>query len=161
MQSLKDAAAKMLKLNPEIPQEAQVALDTIDSPSFLTHFLSSNMNVEVAQKQELLEMNDGMDRGTRLLELMLTEIQMLEIKQEIQTKVHTDIDQQQRDYFLRQQIKVLQDELGQEGPDQESGAFAGAGSEEEMAGAGGQALQQGDREAGAASTRRQPSTRWP
>ncbi|GAA4444423.1 endopeptidase La [Pontibacter saemangeumensis] len=123
VQSLKDAAGKMLKLNPEIPQEAQVALDNIDSPSFLTHFLSSNLNVEVAQKQALLEVNDSTERGTRLLELMLREIQMLELKQEIHSKVHTDIDQQQRDYFLRQQIKVLQDELGQEGPDQEIERF--------------------------------------
>jgi ATP-dependent Lon protease len=119
VQSLKDAAAKMLKLNPEIPQEAQIALDNIDSPSFLTHFLSSNINVEVNLKQRLLEINDGVERGTTLLELMLKEIQLLEIKHEIQTKVHTDIDQQQRDYFLRQQIKVLQDELGFDGPDQE------------------------------------------
>ncbi|MCA8831339.1 endopeptidase La [Hymenobacter pini] len=117
--SLKEAAARMLKLNPEIPQEAQVALDNIESPSFLTHFLSSNINVEVSMKQQLLETADGVERGTRLLELMMKEIQLLEIKREIQTKVHTDIDQQQRDYFLRQQIKVLQDELGFDGPDQE------------------------------------------
>ncbi|WP_231717580.1 endopeptidase La [Hymenobacter sp. DG25A] len=117
--SLKDAAAKMLKLNPEIPQEAQVALDNIDSPAFLTHFLSSNINVEVGVKQKLLEISDGVQRGTQLLELMLKEIQLLEIKRDIQTKVHIDIDQQQRDYFLRQQIKVLQDELGFDGPDQE------------------------------------------
>ncbi|MCC9138734.1 endopeptidase La [Pontibacter silvestris] len=123
VQSLKDAAGKILKLNPEIPQEAQVALDNIDSPSFLTHFLSSNLNVEVAQKQQLLEVNDGKERGTKLLELMLREIQLLELKQEIHSKVHTDIDQQQRDFFLRQQIKVLQDELGQEGPDQEIERF--------------------------------------
>ncbi|MER2996050.1 endopeptidase La [Pontibacter populi] len=123
VQSLKDAAAKILKLNPEIPQEAQVALDNIDSPSFLTHFLSSNLNVEVAQKQQLLEVNDGAERGTQLLQLMLREVQLLELKQEIHTKVHTDIDQQQRDYFLRQQIKVLQDELGQESPDQEIERF--------------------------------------
>ena len=67
VQSLKDAAGKMLKLNPEIPQEAQVALDNIDSPSFLTHFLSSNLNVEVAQKQALLEVNDSTERGKQLL----------------------------------------------------------------------------------------------
>ena len=122
--SLKDAAAKMLRLNPEIPQEAQVALDNIESPSFLTHFLSSNINVEVGQKQKLLEINDGVERGTMLLELMLKEIQHLEIKHEIHNKVHTDIDQQQRDYFLRQQIKVLQDELGGgDSPDQEIDKF--------------------------------------
>nr|WP_246559021.1 endopeptidase La [Hymenobacter piscis] len=118
--SLKEAAARMLKLNPEIPQEAQVALDNIESPAFLTHFLSSNINVEVSVKQQLLETNDGVERGTQLLQLMLKEIQLLEIKREIHTKVHTDIDQQQRDYFLRQQIKVLQDELGFDGPEQDA-----------------------------------------
>ncbi len=119
VQSLKDAASKILKLNPEIPPEAQVALDNIESHTFLTHFLSSNINAEVADKQQLLEINDGMERATLLLEHMLNDIQMLELKREIQNKVHSDIDQQQRDFYLRQQIKVLQDELGHEGPDQE------------------------------------------
>jgi ATP-dependent Lon protease len=119
VQSLKETAIKILHLNPEIPREAQMALDNISSPSFLTHFLSSNLNVEVAEKQRLLEINDGMERATLLLEFMLKEEQMLELRQEIHKKVHTDIDQQQRDYFLRQQMKVLQDELGYDGPDQE------------------------------------------
>lgn len=119
VQSLKDAASKILKLNPEIPQEAQVALDNIQSTGFLIHFLSSNLNVDVADKQKILETNNIIDRGTLLLQYMMKEIQMLEIKFEIQKKVHTDIDQQQRDYFLRQQIKVLQDELGYDGPDKE------------------------------------------
>ncbi|UZR94275.1 endopeptidase La [Chondrinema litorale] len=117
--SLKEAASKILKLNPEIPQEAQVALDNISNPSFLMYFLSSNINADVKDKQALLELTNGKERATRLLEHMLKEIQMLELKQEIQSKVHSDIDQQQRDYFLRQQMKVLQDELGIEGPDQE------------------------------------------
>jgi ATP-dependent Lon protease len=119
VQSLKDAASKILKLNPEIPQEAQVALDNIQSTSFLIHFLASNLNVDVSDKQKILEVNNIIDRGTLLLQYMLKEIQMLEIKHEIQKKVHTDIDQQQRDYFLRQQIRVLQDELGYDGPDKE------------------------------------------
>ncbi|HEX5170621.1 MAG TPA: endopeptidase La [Cyclobacteriaceae bacterium] len=119
LQSLKEAASKMLKLNPEIPQEAQVALDNIQSMSFLIHFLASNLNVDVVDKQKILETQNLIDRGTLLLQYMSREIQMLEIKQEIQKKVHTDIDQQQRDYFLRQQIKVLQDELGFDGPDKE------------------------------------------
>lgn len=119
VQSLKDAAFKILKLNPDIPQEAQVALDNINSTAFLVHFLSSNLNVDVADKQKILEVSNIIDRGTLLLQYMLKEIQMLEIKHEIQKKVHTDIDQQQRDYFLRQQIKVLQDELGYDGPDKE------------------------------------------
>ena len=118
-QSLRDAASKILKLNPEIPQEAHIALDNIQSMQFLIHFLSSNLNADVADKQKILETNNIMDRGTLLLQFMLKEIQMLEIKHEIQKKVHTDIDQQQRDYFLRQQIRVLQDELGYDTPDKE------------------------------------------
>lgn len=117
--SLKDAASRILKLNPEIPQEAEIALNNIESYSFLTHFLSSNVNVEVLDKQKLLETDDGIQRATLLLQYMLKDIQMLELKQDIQKKVHSDIDQQQRDYYLRQQIKVLQDELGYDGPDQE------------------------------------------
>ncbi|MFT4736289.1 MAG: ATP-dependent Lon protease [Cyclobacteriaceae bacterium] len=118
-QSLKDAAYKVMHLNPEIPKEAQIALENIESYSFLTHFLSSNVNASVSDKQKLLEIEDAKTRAEALLKLMHKDIQMLELKQEIQHKVHTDIDQQQRDYFLRQQMKVLQNELGQEGPDQE------------------------------------------
>jgi ATP-dependent Lon protease len=129
VQSLKDSATKILKLNPDIPQEAQVALDNINSTAFLIHFLSSNLNVDVAEKQKILEVNNIIDRGTLLLQYMLKEIQMLEIKHEIQKKVHTDIDQQQRDYFLRQQIKVLQDELGYDGPDKEIEKLRKRGSE--------------------------------
>lgn len=129
VQSLQDAATKILKLNPEIPQEAQVALDNIRSTSFLIHFLSSNLNVEVSDKQKILETGNILDRGTLLLKYMLKEIQMLEIKYEIQKKVHTDIDQQQRDYFLRQQIRVLQDELGYDGPDKEAEKLRAKGKE--------------------------------
>ncbi len=118
-ESLKEAAAKILHLNPEIPREAQVALDNIDNTAFLTHFLSSNINAPVDSKQRLLEINDGVERATLLLEFMMKDIQMLELKSEIHKKVHTDIDQQQRDYFLRQQMKVLQTELGEEGPEKE------------------------------------------
>lgn len=118
-ESIKEAAAKILHLNPEIPREAQVALDNIDNTAFLTHFLSSNINAPVEAKQKLLEINDGVERATLLLELMMKDIQMLELKSEIHRKVHTDIDQQQRDYFLRQQMKVLQTELGEEGPEKE------------------------------------------
>lgn len=119
VQSLKDIANKIMTLSPEIPKEAKVAVDNIDSFNFLTHFLSSNINAEVGEKQKLLEIIDPKLRGEQLLQFMLKDLQMLELKQEIQEKVHTDIDQQQRDYFLRQQIRILQDELGQDGPDQE------------------------------------------
>jgi len=119
IRSLKESAFRILKLNPEIPQEAQIALDNIDSPSFLTHFLSSNINAEVADKQKILETEDGLTRATLLLEYMMKDIQLLELKHEIQSKVNFDIDLQQRDYYLRQQIKVLQDELGFESQEKE------------------------------------------
>lgn len=119
IQSIRDTANRIMKLNPEIPKEAQVALDNIEKPSFLIHFLSSNINAEPKEKQGLLEINDGIERATKLLQFLLKEVQMLELKHEIQNKVHSDIDQQQRDYFLRQQMKVLQTELGDGGPEQE------------------------------------------
>ena len=119
VQSIRDAANRIMSLNPEIPKEAQVALENIEKPSFLIHFLSSNINAEAKEKQLLLEINDGLERATQLLQHLLKEVQMLELKHEIQNKVHSDIDQQQRDYFLRQQMKVLQTELGEGGPEQE------------------------------------------
>ncbi|GAB3898442.1 endopeptidase La [Spirosoma agri] len=119
LQSLKDSAYKILRLNPEIPQEARIALDNIESPTFLLHFLSSNINAEVGDKQRLLETLDGSQQATLLLEYMLREVQLLELKREIQSKASSDLDQQQRDYYLRQQMKVLQDELGMDNPDRE------------------------------------------
>lgn len=117
--SIKDAAFKILNLNPDIPRDAQIAIDNINSPSFLTHFLSSNLNIEIFEKQKLLETFDGGKQAHLLLEHMMKEMQLLEIKRDIQSKASSDIDQQQREYYLRQQIKVLQEELGQDSPDQE------------------------------------------
>ncbi|TAG54131.1 MAG: endopeptidase La [Cytophagales bacterium] len=113
-ESIRENARKILKLNPEIPRDAHYALDNIEGNDFLINFLASNVNVEVGEKQKLLEINDGVERAHLLLEFLLKDIQLLELKREIQSKAHTDIDQQQRDYFLRQQMKVLQDELGNE-----------------------------------------------
>jgi ATP-dependent Lon protease len=117
--TLKECALKILNLNPEIPREAQIALDNIESSAFLVHFLSSNINAELKEKQALLETLDGIEQATHLLEHMLKDIQHLELKREIQSKASSDIDQQQRDYYIRQQIKVLQEELGVESPEQE------------------------------------------
>lgn len=119
IQSLREMASKILFLNPEIPRDAQIALDNIESPEFLIHFLSANVNAEGNEKQQLLEIRDGLDQARRLLELMMNDIDLLEIKREIQSKASSDIDQQQRDYYLRQQIKVLQEELGVENPEAE------------------------------------------
>jgi ATP-dependent Lon protease len=114
-QALRDNSRKILMMNPEIPRDAQIAIDNIESPNFLTHFLASNLNgTTLEEKQDLLQNLDGMDRAQKVLAHLLKELQMLELKHEIQSKAHLDIDAQQRDYFLRQQIKVLQDELGME-----------------------------------------------
>ena len=119
IQSLREMASKILVLNPEIPREAQIALDNIESADFLIHFLSANVNAEGNEKQQLLEIRDGLEQARRLLELMMHDIDLLEIKREIQSKASSDIDQQQRDYYLRTQIKVLQEELGVESPEAE------------------------------------------
>lgn len=119
IRSLKEIAKNIVQLNPEMPPEAEVAIDNIETPGFLTHFLSSNINADVKFKQTLLEIDDGYKRSTTLLEMMTKEMQLLELKRDIQSKVHTDIDQQQRDYFLRQQMKVLQDELGEDSPEKD------------------------------------------
>ena len=130
-QALKDSAHKIVALNPELPPEAKVAIDNIETASFLTHFLCSNLNVDVKSKQQLLETNRGQERATHLLEHLNKEIQMLEIKNEIQSKVHTDIDQQQRDYYLRQQMKILQDELGEDTPEKDLDRLRKLGNEKD------------------------------
>src|SRR6476661_2226786 len=121
LQALREAATKVLELTPEIPVEARAMLDGIQSPAFLTHFLSSNVQLDVAAKQKLLEQADPIQQAHQLLEALLSQAELLEIKHDIRAKTHTGIDAQQREYFLRQQLKTLQDELGQEGPEQDLG----------------------------------------
>lgn len=110
--SLKDLATNIIKASPHIPSEASFAIKNIDSPSFLVNFISSNMNAEVAEKQRMLEVADLRERANLLLANLTKELQMLEMKNEIQSKVRTEVDKQQREYFLHQQIKTIQDELG-------------------------------------------------
>jgi ATP-dependent Lon protease len=112
MHSLKEVASNILSLSPEVPPEVQVVLNNIKDPDFLTYFLSANVNADVAQKQQLLEINDSGKRATLLLQYLLKDLEFTQLKREIQSKVHTDIDQQQRDQYLRHQIRVLQEELG-------------------------------------------------
>jgi len=120
LSSIKDASSLIIKLSPDLPMEAQIALDNLeDGLEFLTHFLTTNLTVEVKDKQKLIETNDGIERATLLLEFLLQNVQLLELKQEINSKVHHELDQQQKEYFLRHQMKVIQDELGQESPEQE------------------------------------------
>jgi ATP-dependent Lon protease len=110
--SLKDLALHIIKLSPNIPSEAQFAIKNIESHSFLVNFISSNMNAEVKDKQRLLEIADLRKRAELVLEYLSKELQMLELKNDIQSKVKVDIDQQQREYLLHQQMKTIQEELG-------------------------------------------------
>jgi len=117
--SLKDISMEIIQQSPNIPSEASFAIRNIESPSFLINFISSNMNADVDKKQYLLEMNDLKDRATKVLEHLTKELQMLELKNQIQSKVKTDLDKQQREYFLNQQLKTIQEELGGNTPDKE------------------------------------------
>ena len=117
--TLKELAIKIIKLSSNIPTEATFAVKNIESPSFLINFLASNSELNMKEKQKLLEMNNVVKRGLYLLEHLSKEVQMLELKNDIQTKVKTDLDQQQREYLLHQQMKTIQDELGGNPIDQE------------------------------------------
>jgi ATP-dependent Lon protease len=117
--SLKDLAVQIIKQSPQIPSEAAFAINNIESASFLINFISSNSNVPSTEKQKMLELPDLRERATMVLEHLTQELQMLQLKNEIQSKVRTDIDKQQREYFLHQQIKTIQDELGENQNEQE------------------------------------------
>ncbi|WP_026705001.1 endopeptidase La [Flavobacterium soli] len=110
--SLKELATQIIQESPNIPTEATFAIKNIESQSFLVNFVSSNMNLTVKEKQDLLAINDLKDRALATLRFMNLELQKLELKNDIQSKVRFDLDQQQREYFLHQQIKTIQEELG-------------------------------------------------
>lgn len=110
--SLKDLAIQIIKLSPNIPSEAAFALKNIDSPFFLVNFVSSNLNIELVDKQKLLETPDLMKRANDVLSALAKELHMLELKNQIRDKVKLDLDKQQRDYLLSQQLKTIQEELG-------------------------------------------------
>jgi ATP-dependent Lon protease len=110
--SVKDLALQIIKESPNIPTEASFAIGNIDSPTFLVNFISSNMNADVSTKQEMLEELDFKVRVHKVMEHLTMEMQMLEMRNEIQSKVKRDMDKQQREYFLHQQMRTIQDELG-------------------------------------------------
>ncbi len=112
IESIKDLALKIIRDNPNIPSEASFAIKNIQSNSFLINFVSSNLNLEVQAKQELLEISNLQERALSTLKYMNIELQKLELKNDIQSKVRSDLDQQQREYFLHQQMKTIQEELG-------------------------------------------------
>jgi ATP-dependent Lon protease len=117
--SIKDMAMNIIQLSPNIPSEAGIAIRNIESTSFLINFISSNMNADMTAKQHLLEIANLRERANLVLEHLTLDLQMLELKNQIQTKVRVDLDKQQRDYFLNQQLKTIQEELGGNSPDLE------------------------------------------
>jgi ATP-dependent Lon protease len=117
--SIREMSSQIIQLSPNIPSEAGMALKNIESTSFLINFISSNMNADVSDKQKMLEMTNLRERAEMVMELLTLELQMLELKNQIQSKVRTDLDKQQRDYFLNQQLKTIQEELGGNSSDME------------------------------------------
>ena len=118
-ESLKDMASKIVKYSSHIPNEAGFALKNIESMLFLINFISSNTDVDYQNKQELLEIDNLKQRAIKLLEILSKQVSLLELKNDIQKKVKMDIDKQQREYFLHQQMKTIQDELGGNPTDEE------------------------------------------
>jgi ATP-dependent Lon protease len=117
--SLKDLAAQIIHLSPNIPSEAAIILKNIENASFLIHFISSNLNSEVKEKQTLLEIDDLKARSEKLMHLLQKELQFAELKNKVTNKTKTELDKQQRDYFLQQQLKSIREELGGDSNDRE------------------------------------------
>ncbi|OYT16995.1 MAG: endopeptidase La [Bacteroidetes bacterium 4572_77] len=112
MDSLKEMSIKIVKQSPELPSEAAFALKNIESPNFMVNFISSNLNIDVKEKQKFLEIEDITTRAQEVLASLHKELQMLELKNKIQKKVKKDMDKQQRDYILQQQLRTIHEELG-------------------------------------------------
>lgn len=110
--NIKDLATEIIQLSPNIPTEASIILRNIESPSFLIHFVSSNLNTDIKEKQRLLEINDIKERADLLMQLLQKELQFAELKNKVTNKTKTEIDKQQREYFLQQQLKSIKEELG-------------------------------------------------
>ncbi len=123
LESIKELAIQIIKESPNIPTEATFAIKNIESQSFLVNFVSSNMNLTVSEKQNLLAINALKERALETLRFMNVELQKLELKNDIQSKVRFDLDQQQREYFLHQQMKTIQEELGGVSQEEEMDEF--------------------------------------
>lgn len=117
--TIKDLATQIIQLSPNLPSEASIILKNIESPSFLINFVSSNLNSDVIEKQNLLEINEVKPRAEKLIALLQTELQFAELKNKVATKTRTELDKQQKDYFLQQQLKSIKEELGGDTNDRE------------------------------------------
>ncbi len=112
LSSLKDLTLKIIKLSNNIPSEASLAIRNIENAYFLINFICSSSDLKINEKQQLLEINDLKERGMKLLEKLVHQVQLLELKNDIQQKVKLDLDRQQKEFLLQQQIKTIQEELG-------------------------------------------------
>ncbi|HMH34452.1 MAG TPA: endopeptidase La, partial [Puia sp.] len=110
--NIKDLAAQIIQLSPNIPSEASIILKNIENPAFLIHFISSNLNTELHEKQQLLQIHHIKSRADLLMQLLQRELQFAELKNKLTNKTKTELDKQQREYFLQQQLKSIKDELG-------------------------------------------------
>jgi ATP-dependent Lon protease len=110
--NIKDLASQIIQLSPNIPSEASIILKNIENPSFLIHFISSNLNTELQEKQQLLQLHHIKSRADLLMQLLQRELQFAELKNKLTNKTKTELDKQQREYFLQQQLKSIKDELG-------------------------------------------------
>ena len=119
LSNIKDLATQIIQLSPNFPSEAAMILKNIENPLFLINFVSSNLNVEIADKQGLLEQNNLSLRAEKLIQHLQQELQFVELKNKVANKTRTEIDKQQRDYFLQQQLKSIKDELGGDANDRE------------------------------------------
>lgn len=121
IRNIKETATKIINLSPNIPSEATIAVNNINSPTFLLNFISSNLNVDINKKQYLLEIQKFSDNLNKVMEFLEQEVQVLDMSEKIRTKVKSDIDDQQREFYLRQQMKAIQEELGEGAEHQEVG----------------------------------------
>jgi len=119
LSSVRDAAKQIIELSPQIPSEAVVMLRNIQNDNFLLNFISSNLGIKLSDKQDILEINNLREKASAILQHMDSELQLLELKDQIESKVRNDIEKQQRDYFLSQQLKTIQEELGQNPQEEE------------------------------------------
>ena len=147
--NIKDLASQIIQLSPNIPSEASIILKNIENPSFLIHFISSNLNTELHEKQQLLEIHHIKSRADLLMQLLQRELQFAELKNKLTNRTKTELDKQQREYFLQQQLKSIKDELGGDSNEREVKEMVEEGREQEMAGHGKGSFPQRGRAAGA------------
>ena len=119
IRSIKETSVNIINLSPNIPTEASIAVDNINSPNFLLNFISSNLNIDTSEKQDLLETQKLSESINKVMAFLDKELQVLNLSEKIRSKVKTDIDEQQRDFYLRQQLKAIQEELGEDSEQQE------------------------------------------